>query len=776
MTLWNLPNVCLGAFSVLSLLACDAGGLSPLESQAPLESQGPSPQASAAPANVSTSLDPSEHPSASMTDEAPVLGTKVGGLSTDCATSVMEGHADAKSDCCPYLHAGNSPPVPVTVMYVDSKPIELDTGNALLVMGNAASNDPANPVQLSFSQAMRPMKDQMKFWQCFACTEGEDLQGVCPEDVAVLTPSQACGACTYDVGDGPQPCTTCNLAACPGTSNHQMGISIDFNLCAGAPNTVACKEACKQFNGQLDTQIQDCMNESPMFSWLMENGNGYGFFRNVTIEAWHWTYQPWKNPGPGGGPCSESCEHKCLPMNANGDSTGILNPDCSVSSCGLLGACTEAFGAPECISAFCNEGTAGLAEGEQCMAWGDLMTCDAAGQVTDIVDCPDDEPCSTCGDCGSDCTGACEVGCSPASSNGYSTGFLDDSCVQTPCPPWTACTEANGAPECLSIFCLDLDDKTSPVEQGQCWDASENASYISCADPLAPEIVECLWLEDCYQLADEAPACAFFGCINPDGGLFDGPTCIVNNNSVDCGPNGEVLNSMACGEQTCNACGTCGPAPPETCNGVDDDCNGSVDEGLTNACGACGDVPPETCNGVDDDCDESIDEGLTNACGTCGDAPQETCNEADDDCDGSIDEGCPSPGLEDAGSTESDATTGVDASETDASETDASETDASETDASETDASETDASETDAGPTSPDVTAPETIQEETSEPQDIADGQELELEPADVGVNGGSSKKSSGCAGGPSTPSWLAGLVMLWLARRRRLAAAHGAH
>jgi hypothetical protein len=155
------------------------------------------------------------------------------------------------------------------------------------------------------------------------------------------------------------------------------------------------------------------------------------------------------------------------------------------------------------------------------------------------------------------------------------------------------------------------------------------------------------------------------------------------------------------------------PGAAEICNGVDDDCDGSIDEGLTfvtyytdadgdgygagsgsSLCsnpgagyvtqgGDCDDAnasinpgATETCNGVDDDCDGSIDEGLTfvtyytdadgdgygtgsglSLCsnpgagyvtqgGDCDDAnasvnpgTTEVCNGVDDDCDGSIDEG-----------------------------------------------------------------------------------------------------------------------------------------
>ena len=76
----------------------------------------------------------------------------------------------------------------------------------------------------------------------------------------------------------------------------------------------------------------------------------------------------------------------------------------------------------------------------------------------------------------------------------------------------------------------------------------------------------------------------------------------------------------------------------EVCNGLDDDCDTLIDEGVTNACGGCGAVPAETCNMADDDCDGTIDEGVSNACGGCGPAPTEVCNRLDDDCDGATDE------------------------------------------------------------------------------------------------------------------------------------------
>ncbi len=86
----------------------------------------------------------------------------------------------------------------------------------------------------------------------------------------------------------------------------------------------------------------------------------------------------------------------------------------------------------------------------------------------------------------------------------------------------------------------------------------------------------------------------------------------------------------------------------ELCNGVDDNCNGLVDEGFVKYCdrpagvaglALCADPGERICDGVDDNCDGRIDEGLLNACGSCGPVPTEVCNGLDDDCDGIIDDG-----------------------------------------------------------------------------------------------------------------------------------------
>jgi Putative metal-binding motif len=115
--------------------------------------------------------------------------------------------------------------------------------------------------------------------------------------------------------------------------------------------------------------------------------------------------------------------------------------------------------------------------------------------------------------------------------------------------------------------------------------------------------------------------------------------------------------------------------PAEICNGKDDNCNSLIDEGVSNQCSLCvpgnaiaacgsfvinpnsptdpdnvigqnGGTPRhcqiETCNCIDDNCNGQIDEGLPlNACGgPCGCAvPVEICDGLDNNCDGIIDNG-----------------------------------------------------------------------------------------------------------------------------------------
>ena len=158
------------------------------------------------------------------------------------------------------------------------------------------------------------------------------------------------------------------------------------------------------------------------------------------------------------------------------------------------------------------------------------------------------------------------------------------------------------------------------------------------------------------------------------------------------------LTNCAAGTIQCVATITPG-TQVETCNGLDDDCDGTPDDGnpgggvacssglpgvcdpgLT-TCGAGGTIQcvatilpgtqVETCNGLDDDCDGTPDDGFnvgascTNGVGACvatgaivcdalggatcnavpGTPTAEVCNAIDDDCNGTPDDGNPGGGV-----------------------------------------------------------------------------------------------------------------------------------
>jgi|GEM_PF-3507049 len=166
--------------------------------------------------------------------------------------------------------------------------------------------------------------------------------------------------------------------------------------------------------------------------------------------------------------------------------------------------------------------------------------------------------------------------------------------------------------------------------------------------------------------------CGGDDCDDEDPTTFTGANELCDGVDNDCDgviPPTELEDNDADGVTGCE--GDCDdedaavfPGQAEDCsNGIDDNCNGEVDEATDadgdgyGACDDCDDTNPnmnpgqteDTCNGVDDDCDGELDpgeidgdgDGFFGCQGDCDDAndlvfpdAEEVCDGFDNDCDG----------------------------------------------------------------------------------------------------------------------------------------------
>jgi len=354
------------------------------------------------------------------------------------------------------------------------------------------------------------------------------------------------------------------------------------------------------------------------------------------------------------------------------------------------------------------------------------VTCTRDTDCADAVDCTTDTCTTTTGACRHVLTPAiCGVGesCDPATGcEGGRACATDIDCADT-----DACTTSercDPAARVCTYRTLDGDEDGDPPRVCGGTDCDDSRATV-----YAGAVELCDGLDnDCDRAIDEGATescgarelCASGSCECVPGVMRCGGACIdVTNDPRNCGacgsscgeggtsclagiclcaggltscveadwPGGSYCTDLRSDAANCGGCGivTVGAPHAETCDGVDDDCDGLVDDGnpgggaaCTSGLGSCArtgtircrsaelvcDVAPgspvtETCNGADDDCNGVVDDLAPLSCGvgactvtapacvgatpgTCTPAipSLDICNGIDDDCNGTVDDGC----------------------------------------------------------------------------------------------------------------------------------------
>ncbi|MBI5488359.1 MAG: FG-GAP repeat protein [Deltaproteobacteria bacterium] len=516
-----------------------------------------------------------------------------------------------------------------------------------------------------------------------ACRAGEEVS--CRTSCDLPAARTGRGTCTAECTEPSEADCTPPLEACDGRDN-DCDTATDNGFPCVQGTTMSCNTSCGGEFGTGRCSI-DCLMPAPgdctpppeMCNGVDDDcdtapDNGFACIQGHLEEC------ETSCDSTGTGVCTSTCG---IPGPSDCTPPGEACLDGADNDCDTLtdeleaGQCTP--GAPVACRTSCDGAAPAPMTGSG--------TCTALCQPPLPADCTPpaetcngrDDDCDTVLDEGFDCVaGAPGTSCTTTCTT-TGTGTCTASC-QLPAP--ADCTPP-------AEVCNGIDDNcTGGCDEPGCCRGSDRSCTTSCGST---------GTEHC------STACSWEGCVAPpetcNGDDDDCDT--VADEGYDCIAGDTVACTTACGTTGTGACTAACEFPAgadcfggtESCNALDDNCNGSTDEGFacvqgrsttcTTTCGSTGTgtctaacdlpagaactAPPEICNGDDDDCDGTTDDGFacvvgrtvpcTTTCGTTGSgtctaacavpgpasctAPVETCNGLNDDCAGGCDDGFP---------------------------------------------------------------------------------------------------------------------------------------